>query len=97
MRVGHDAAWYELISRAALSRGRVPAPVLQDEEVARLLPAFFARVHEIRGKQPVTLTELYAALRETIENAQDRANAPTVGSHTDQPLDTAAEQRTARQ
>ena len=81
MRVGHDAAWYELISRAALSRGRVPDPVLQDEEVARLLPAFFARVHQARREHPGTLSELYAALRDVIESTQSRTAAANEGPH----------------
>ena len=75
LEAGRDPRWYQLLSCASVSRGRVPDPVLQDEEIARLLPAFFARVHQLRDEHPATLDELRAAFRAVIERTQERPGA----------------------
>lgn len=54
-----SAEWMKLEIRAELERGRVPADVLEDEDLRPLLPAFFARLRLERQQSSDEMFELF--------------------------------------
>ena len=59
---GWSPEWEELVHVAELSRGEIPSEVLDDATLGPLMPAFFARLREHKGKTSEELFELFRSI-----------------------------------
>lgn len=56
--------WEEMLRLAEVGRGKIPSELMNDEQIAGLLPAFFAKVKEER---PTTSDQIYDIYKDFIK------------------------------
>lgn len=59
---GWSPEWDELVHIAEVARGEIPSEVINDETLGPLMPAFFARLREEKGKTSEELFELFRSI-----------------------------------
>lgn len=59
---GWSPEWDELMHLAEVARGEIPSEVLDDATLGPLMPAFFAKLREHKGKTSAELFELFRSI-----------------------------------
>lgn len=61
--------WNDMLRLAELGRGRIPSEVVNDERLAGMLPAFFAKLKE---EKPATPDEMYDIFKGLYSNTGEK-------------------------